>query len=75
VTVSEIDRTYRHHKGKYYQVVALATHTETGEELVIYRALYGERRIWARPISMFTDEVIVNGENRPRFARVEQASS
>jgi hypothetical protein len=59
---------YRHYKGNEYEVIGLGTHTETGEELVVYRALYGEGQLWIRPLTMFLETVIVEGVEKPRFA-------
>ena len=52
---------YRHYKGKEYEVLGIAKHSETSEELVVYRALYGENELWARPIEMFLEEVPAPG--------------
>jgi hypothetical protein len=60
--------TYRHYKGNEYEVVGVARHSETEEELVVYRALYGERGLWVRPLAMFTETVVVDGVQHPRFA-------
>ena len=61
---------YRHYKGNDYRVISLARHSETREALVVYQALYGERGIWVRPASMFTETVEIGGKRVPRFARV-----
>jgi hypothetical protein len=58
---------YRHYKGQLYHVIDVAKHTETEEELVIYRAMYGERLMWARPLGMFTGNVEINGGVQRRF--------
>ena len=63
---------YRHYKDKEYRVLHLATHSETGEQLVIYQALYGEMGIWARPLDMFLETVEVNGETVFRFSYIEE---
>ncbi len=62
---------YRHYKGHDYEVMGVAKHTETEEELVVYRALYGERGLWVRPLSMFIEQVERDGEIFPRFQLVE----
>jgi len=62
--------TYRHYKGNLYEVVDVARHSETEEQLVVYRALYGERGLWVRPLAMFDETVVVDGVEHPRFARV-----
>ena len=58
---------YRHFKGNYYEVLGVARHSETGEELVVYRPLYGERGLWVRPLAMFTEPVERDGKIMPRF--------
>lgn len=58
---------YRHYKGKEYEVIGIAKHSETLEESVVYRALYGNYDLWVRPLKMFTEEVEVEGKRVPRF--------
>ena len=58
---------YRHYKGSLYQVLHTAQHSETQEELVVYRCLYGEYGVWVRPLSMFSETVEVEGKQVPRF--------
>jgi hypothetical protein len=62
---------YRHFKGGEYEVLGVATHSETGEKLVVYRPLYGERALWVRPLAMFLDQVEHEGARVPRFAVLE----
>ncbi|KZY43832.1 hypothetical protein A3733_03430 [Pseudoalteromonas shioyasakiensis] len=64
---------YQHYKGPKYKVKYVATHSETNELLVIYQALYGEFGMWARPLSMFTETVTVEGKTIPRFAYLSDA--
>ncbi|MCC1495928.1 DUF1653 domain-containing protein [Alcanivorax sp. 1008] len=59
---------YKHYKGNMYQVVEVATHSETLEKVVVYRPMYGEQGLWVRPLAMFTEEVDVAGVMVPRFA-------
>ena len=59
---------YRHYKGAEYQVIDTVRHSETEEELVLYRALYGAKGLWVRPLAMFTEAVLVDGNLVARFA-------
>lgn len=58
---------YRHFKGNLYEVIDIATHSETLEQYVVYRALYGEHGLWVRPISMWNEEVTRDGKTHKRF--------
>lgn len=58
---------YRHYKEKDYEVIGLARHSETEEELVVYRTLYGDFDLWVRPLKMFMETVEVDGREVPRF--------
>ena len=58
---------YRHYKGHEYEVLGVARHSETEEEYVVYRALYGERGLWIRPIGIFLETLTVDGHACPRF--------
>lgn len=62
---------YRHYKGKEYEVLQLARHSETLEEMVVYRALYDSFDIWVRPASMWQEEVTINGQTMKRFERID----
>ena len=61
---------YRHFKGKEYEVLGVARHSETEEELVLYRALYGEFGLWVRPVSMWNETVERDGKTFRRFTYI-----
>jgi hypothetical protein len=63
---------YQHYKGNYYEVIGVAKHSETLEELVVYRALYGEGGLWVRPLVMFIEQVEVDGKNISRFEYLQK---
>jgi len=63
---------YRHYKGNFYEVIGMARHSETNEEVVVYRCLYGDHSLWVRPLAMFMETVTVAGREVPRFERVEE---
>ncbi|HAL88269.1 MAG TPA: DUF1653 domain-containing protein [Clostridiales bacterium] len=58
---------YRHFKGNLYEVIGVARHSETREEMVVYRALYGQYGLWVRPAAMWTETVDRDGYHGPRF--------
>jgi hypothetical protein len=64
---------YRHFKGNEYQVLGVAAHSETHEPLVVYRPLYGEGRLWVRPLHLFQDHVERDGYSGPRFVKIADA--
>lgn len=63
---------YRHFKGNEYEVLYTARHSETLEEMVVYRALYGERGVWVRPASMWNEIVERDGKTFRRFTKIEE---
>lgn len=61
---------YRHFKGKEYEVLGVARHSEMEEELVVYRALYGDFGLWVRPVSMWNETVERDGKTFRRFTYI-----
>lgn len=61
---------YRHFKGKEYEVLGVARHSATEEELVVYRALYGDFGLWVRPVSMWNETVERDGKTFRRFTYI-----
>jgi len=58
---------YRHYKGNDYEVIGIARHSETEEQMVVYRKLYGDGSLWVRPLAMFMEDVTVDGKQIARF--------
>lgn len=71
MTDVRIGGKYRHFKGKEYEVLHIAKHSEDLEPMVVYRALYGEGEVWVRPLAMFADSVTREGKTMPRFVEIE----
>ena len=63
---------YRHFKGNLYEVIGVASHSETLEPMVVYRALYGEHGLWVRPAAMFLETVTRDGVTVPRFSYLRE---
>ena len=65
----EVGKTYKHFKGDLYLVLDIGKHSETEEDMVIYKALYGDNLVWIRPLDNFTEEVNKNGQ-KYRFEKI-----
>jgi len=68
LTVGEV---YEHYSGKQYRVLAIARHSETLEEMVVYEALYGDQNVWTRPLDMFMESILLEGKLCARFKQVD----
>lgn len=66
---------YQHYKGPQYRVLGVAKHSETEEELVVYQALYGAFGLWVRPLSMFIEQVEIDGAQQSRFTLLQAEES
>ena len=71
--MSVIKGIYKHYKGNLYEVIDVAKHSETEEEHVVYRTLYGDYSLWVRPLAMFIETVELDGQQIARFEYVEDA--
>ena len=63
----KINSIYEHYKGLKYKILYIALHSEILEELVVYQALYDEFKVWARPLSMFLEDVVIEGQKNLDF--------
>ena len=61
---------FEHYSGKRYKILSVGRNSETLEESIVYQALYGDGDVWIRPLAMFLESVMINGEKKPRFKRV-----
>ena len=64
---------YKHYKGNLYEVLGVARHSETEEQHVVYKTLYGDYSMWIRPLAMFIEQIEVDGQRVARFEFVEPA--
>ena len=64
-------KIYKHYKGNLYKVLCIANHSENLEKMVVYQALYGNCEIWARPLSMWSEKVLVDGKQISRFEEIK----
>ncbi|MGJ8514797.1 DUF1653 domain-containing protein [Carnimonas bestiolae] len=71
MTQAPVRGIYRHYKGALYEVLDCARHSESEEQLVVYRALYGDYGLWCRPLAMFLEQIERDGQTEPRFALVK----
>jgi hypothetical protein len=71
--MSMVKGIYKHYKGNLYEVIDVAKHSETEEEHVVYRTLYGDYSLWVRPLAMFIETVELDGQQVARFEYVEDA--
>jgi hypothetical protein len=71
INMTVVAGKYRHYKGNEYQVIGIARHSEDESELVVYRPLYGEQGLWVRPLAMFSETVMIDDIELPRFALIE----
>ena len=62
---------YRHFKGNVYEVIAIAKHSETEEDMVVYKPLDGDQGIWVRPLSMWSEIITRDGKTFPRFEKID----
>jgi hypothetical protein len=65
---------YQHYKGKMYEVLGVAKHSETLEDLVVYKKLYDDGGLWVRPLLMFLENVNIDGKVVPRFKLIEETN-
>jgi len=67
----KVGETYKHFKGNIYKIIAIAKHSETMEDLVIYQQIDDVTKIWARPINMFNDTIIKENVSYKRFTKID----